>query len=97
VKLRNLMPTLHADGDVGAALAAIQREREPEIAKAQLLQYREARGPLRTRAPMADETDARIGAVADALRCDSTGMTPTKTTNGNCLQQQDFSRKRGVS
>jgi hypothetical protein len=56
VKLRNLVPTLHACGDVGAALAAIQREREPEIAKAQALQYREARRTaLGTRAPMADD------------------------------------------
>jgi 2-polyprenyl-6-methoxyphenol hydroxylase-like FAD-dependent oxidoreductase len=44
VAANHLVPTLRAGGDVGAALAAIQREREPEIAKAQALQYREARG-----------------------------------------------------
>jgi 2-polyprenyl-6-methoxyphenol hydroxylase-like FAD-dependent oxidoreductase len=44
VAANHLVPTLRAGGDVGVALAAIQREREPEIAKAQTLQYREARG-----------------------------------------------------
>jgi len=44
VAANHLVPMLRAGGDVGAALAAIQREREPEIAKAQTLQYREARG-----------------------------------------------------
>ena len=44
VAANHLVPTLRAGGDVDAALAAIQREREPEIAKAQKLQYREARG-----------------------------------------------------
>ena len=44
VAANHLVPTLRAGGDVGAALAAIQREREPEIAKAQTLQYRETRG-----------------------------------------------------
>ena len=44
VAANHLVPTLRAGGDVAAALAAIQREREPEIAKAQALQYREARG-----------------------------------------------------
>lgn len=44
VAANHLVPTLRAGGDVGAALAAIQRERETEIAKVQTLQYREARG-----------------------------------------------------
>ena len=43
VAANHLVPTLQAGGDVGAALVAIQREREPEIAKAQALQYREGR------------------------------------------------------
>ena len=44
VAANHLVPALRAGGEVGAALAAIQREREPEIAAAQTLQYREARG-----------------------------------------------------
>ncbi len=44
VAANHLVPTLRTGGDLDAALAAIQREREPEIAKAQTLQYREARG-----------------------------------------------------
>ena len=44
VAANHLVPALRAGGDVDAVLAAIQREREPEIAKAQTLQYREARG-----------------------------------------------------
>ena len=44
VAANHLVPTLRAGGDISAALVAIQREREPEIAKAQALQYREARG-----------------------------------------------------
>lgn len=44
VAANHLVPALHAGTGVDAALAAIQREREPEIAKAQALQYREARG-----------------------------------------------------
>lgn len=43
VAANHLVPALR-DGGVDAALAAIQREREPEIATAQQLQYREARG-----------------------------------------------------
>jgi 2-polyprenyl-6-methoxyphenol hydroxylase-like FAD-dependent oxidoreductase len=37
VAANHLVPTLRAGGDVSGALAAIQREREPEIAKAQTL------------------------------------------------------------
>ena len=44
VAANHLVPTLRAGGNVDVALAAIQREREPEIVKAQTLQYREARG-----------------------------------------------------
>lgn len=44
VAANHLVPALRAGGDVDAALAAIQREREPEIVTAQKLQYREARG-----------------------------------------------------
>jgi 2-polyprenyl-6-methoxyphenol hydroxylase-like FAD-dependent oxidoreductase len=44
VAANHLVPTLPTGRDVDAALAAIQREREPEIATAQTLQYREARG-----------------------------------------------------
>jgi 2-polyprenyl-6-methoxyphenol hydroxylase-like FAD-dependent oxidoreductase len=44
VAANHLVPVIGAGADVGAALVAIQREREPEIAKAQALQYREARG-----------------------------------------------------
>jgi 2-polyprenyl-6-methoxyphenol hydroxylase-like FAD-dependent oxidoreductase len=43
VAANHLVPAL-GGGDVDTALAAIQREREPEIAKVQALQYREARG-----------------------------------------------------
>jgi 2-polyprenyl-6-methoxyphenol hydroxylase-like FAD-dependent oxidoreductase len=44
VAANHLVAALGAGGDLDAALPAIQREREPEIAKAQALQYREARG-----------------------------------------------------
>ncbi len=44
VAANHLVPVLRAGGDVDGALAAVQREREPEIATAQRLQYREARG-----------------------------------------------------
>jgi len=44
VAANHLVPALRDGGDVDAALAAIQREREPEVRKAQALQYREARG-----------------------------------------------------
>jgi 2-polyprenyl-6-methoxyphenol hydroxylase-like FAD-dependent oxidoreductase len=44
VAANHLVPVLRAGGDVGHALAAIQRDREPEVARAQTLQYREARG-----------------------------------------------------
>lgn len=43
VAANHLVPALRA-GEVDGALAAVQREREPEIATAQRLQYREARG-----------------------------------------------------
>jgi 2-polyprenyl-6-methoxyphenol hydroxylase-like FAD-dependent oxidoreductase len=44
VAANHLVPALRTGDDIDAALAAIQRERAPEIAKAQALQYREARG-----------------------------------------------------
>jgi len=44
VAANHLVPVLRAGGELDAALAAIQREREPEVRKAQTLQYREARG-----------------------------------------------------
>jgi 2-polyprenyl-6-methoxyphenol hydroxylase-like FAD-dependent oxidoreductase len=47
VAANHLVPALRAGGaaaDLDAAAQAIQREREPEIAKAQTLQYRDARG-----------------------------------------------------
>jgi 2-polyprenyl-6-methoxyphenol hydroxylase-like FAD-dependent oxidoreductase len=44
VAANHLVPALRAGGDLDAALAAIQREREREVVRAQALQYREARG-----------------------------------------------------
>jgi 2-polyprenyl-6-methoxyphenol hydroxylase-like FAD-dependent oxidoreductase len=44
VAANHLVPALSDGGSLDAAAAAIQREREPEVARAQTLQYREARG-----------------------------------------------------
>ena len=44
VVANHLVPALHDGGPLDAALAAIQTEREPEIAGAQKLQFRELRG-----------------------------------------------------
>ena len=44
VAANHLVPVLHAGGPLDAASAAIQTEREPEIAGAQKLQFRELRG-----------------------------------------------------
>ncbi len=44
VAANHLVPAIRSGSDLDAVLPAIQREREPEIATAQTLQYREARG-----------------------------------------------------
>lgn len=44
VAANHLVPAIRTGGELDVVLPAIQREREPEIASAQTLQYREARG-----------------------------------------------------